>query len=300
MSRASLRNLILLLVVVGLGLLVYFGPGGEDTQPTVRLSELDPDTVTRIRIQRPEGPEILLVKEGEAWFLEEPIRIAANLFRVQSLLRLAGSVSHGQYPLQDGDLARFGLTTPRVILQLDELALAFGDTEPLAFRRYVGVGETLHLIDDVDYHHLTAKAAGFVSLKLLPEDAQITGLSLPGLRLVRSADGGWSAQPASPGASADALQALVDEWTQARALEINFHTDEAPGATVTLNLGGADQPLRFTILERAPQLVLARADLGLAYHFPQAAAERLLQLTRPPQAEPDFTPEDAETHGETE
>lgn len=282
MSRHTLRNLILLAAVLALGLLAYWKPGQEPLTPNVTLTGLNPAEITQIRVVRPDEPRLVLTKKGQSWFLDEPIAIEANPFRVSSLLDLAESTSHAQYPLPGKNAAEFGLDPPEVRLELDGQELAFGSTEPLNFRRYVRVGEILHLIDDVSLRDLKGHAATFVSLRLIPEGASVSELRLPELRLAHAADGAWSTEPAAPGVSADRLQALADEWTRARAIEVEHHAEQPEGDVISVVLAERADPLRFIVTRREPGLVLVRADLALAYHFPQAAAQRMLQLPSPP------------------
>lgn len=83
-----------------------------------------------------------------------------------------------------------------------------------------------------------------------------------------------------PGATPDAVNTLVQEWTAAQALQVRPYSvpmsQDKPPETVTVRQGGA--LLRFIIVSRAPELILARPEIGVQYHLPQDTAQRLLML----------------------
>ena len=51
--------------------------------------------------------------------------------------------------------------------------------------------------------------------------------------------------------------------------------------TVTVGLGDGRPAVVFDIVSRAPELVLGRRDLAMAYHFPASEAVKLLSLSAP-------------------
>lgn len=152
-----LANLVLLVLVVLLGTAAQ----RELERDAPRLTGLDPDAITRVRIERPEQPLIALARTGEGWRIGEPDAREADPARVAALLRIAAAAVSRTLP-PDAERGPLGLDPPRVRLTLDALTLSFGDTEPLAQRRYVAEGENIHLIDDLWWHLLTAPAESFV------------------------------------------------------------------------------------------------------------------------------------------
>lgn len=83
-----------------------------------------------------------------------------------------------------------------------------------------------------------------------------------------------------PGATPDAINTLAQEWMAAQALQVKLYS--APGSQdeaaeiITLRQGA--EQLRFLIVSRTPELILARPEIGIQYHLPQDAAQRLLML----------------------
>jgi hypothetical protein len=278
MGSRTWLNLGLLILAGALAIVAVYLPGVKKPAPLPALTSLTPAAITSIRIERKAQPAIALKKEASGWRLTEPLQLPANTVVVESLLGLTQAASHAQWVAASLDLEKFKLKSPRIRVRLNDVELGFGDTEPLEGRRYVLAGNTVHLITDGYYPKLIAPPASFVSLALLPGPARLEDIELPGLTLTHDAQG-WSAQP---GASPDAVNTLVQEWTAAQALQVRPYNAPASQIklveTITLRQEGTQPPLRFIIVSRAPELILARPELGVQYHLPQDAAQRLLML----------------------
>jgi hypothetical protein len=295
MGSRTWLNLGLLVLAGALAIVAVYLPGAKKTAPLPALTSLTPAAITSIRIERKAQPAIALKKEASSWSLTEPLQLPANTVVVESLLGLTQAASHAQWVAASLDLEKFKLKSPRIRVRLNDVELGFGDTEPLEGRRYVLAGNTVHLITDGYYPKLIAPPASFVSLALLPGPEPLKEIELPGLTLRHDAQG-WSAQPGvsdeqgsanvaggrMPGATPDAVNTLAQEWTAAQALQVRLYTAPAsqikPVETITLRQEGTQPPLRFIIVSRAPELILARPELGVQYHLPQDAAQRLLML----------------------
>jgi len=279
MNKRNLLNLGLLLLVGVLVLLVVFEPGIEQPKENPRLLSLERDAVKQIRIER-QGQETVELSRDEQgnWQLLKPLAIAASEFRLSSLLRITEQKSLGSYPADAERLTRFGLDKPRVTLTLnDTTRIAFGNSTPLDQRRYVQVGDRVHLISDSLYYHLIGSYTTFIRQELLPEGSDISALTLPGLT-VQWQEKQWQVEPKPENYSADQVTKLLDAWKLASAVEVKPY-DGKEGETITLQLKGQEQPLTFLLTARSPDLVLARPDLGIEYHLADSSADELLMLS---------------------
>jgi hypothetical protein len=278
MRKQNLLNLGLLLLIAILVLLAVYEPGIEQPKEAPRLIALEREAVTTIRLERQGQERITLSRDDQGkWQMSEPLIITASDFRLGSLLRITEQKSLGSYPADKERLSRYGLDTPRVVLTLnDSLHLAFGDSTPLDQRRYVQVGERVHLITDSLYYHLIGSYTTFIRQALLPENAGITALSLPNLR-VRWQDGRWQVEPKPETYSADQVTRLVDAWKLASAVQVKAY-DGSEGERISVELKGEETPLTFLLTARSPDLVLARPDLGIQYHLAESSGEGMLTL----------------------
>ncbi len=276
MRARLLVNLLLAAVVAGLVAVLVLEPGVEEQVPRA-LSELEPAAVSRVRIE-PRGRESFeLERRGEAWWLRRsPQALPADPFRVQALLGVLRATSHSQFPAAGEDLARFGLAPPRVRLLVEERELAFGDTESLDDRRYVLFDDEVHLVEDAQFPHLSARPENFVHPSPLGPGAEPVELDLPGLRLRRGARR-WESEPERPDLGADARVTLVDAWTTSRALRVSaFDDDGAWGERVRLTLAAAPEPLEIEVWDAGHEVILGRRDVALQWHFVRRVGDRLL------------------------
>jgi hypothetical protein len=278
MSKRNLLNLGLLLLIGVLVLLVIYEPGIDKPQEPPRLLGLEREAVTQIRIERQGQETVALARDARGdWNLTAPLAIGASAFRIGSLLRITEQKSLGSFPAEPERLAGYGLEAPRVTLTLnDAVTIAFGDNTPLDQRRYVRLGDRVHLVSDTLYYHLIGAYTTFIRQELLPEGTAIAALTLPGLSVSWQADR-WQVEPKPEAFSADQVTRLIDAWKLASAVQVKPY-DGNEGETITIEPGGEEAPITLLITARTPDLVLARPELGIEYHLAESGAEELLHL----------------------
>jgi hypothetical protein len=255
LRRRWLVNLLLMLVVTVLALLVLQENRREARAG--RLTALEAAAVEHIeRLRRGQSTLVLVRAEGR-WRLREPFDAVADPRPVERLLGLVAAKSVRVLPLETVEPARLGLADPDVRLRLNGLELRFGDTEPIDGRRYVQIGDLVHLIEDRFLPQLLAPATTFLSRRLLPPDFS------PGL-------GSIDGRPLSAGdlagladVEAESVEPLRGELT-GRVLRI-----ASADGRETLRFLVADGGTRWSRLDqrlswrfRAPPLVEADEDAG--------------------------------------
>jgi hypothetical protein len=279
MRTRLIINLILLLIVATLVAVVLIEPGKQE-EPVVPLANVEENAVDRISLQNQES--ITFEKQNGRWWLASPLHAPANDTRITQLLGIAKARSEARYPIQQEDLAKFGLDKPTATLVLGNVQLSFGGSDPLGRRRYVRVADTLHLAQDNFVQYLTAPATDYVDRKLLPENAKPVEFFLPGLHAKLNPDGKWTTEP--PGKPDEALHDFINAWQTARAIDVKRAEGEAKGDVIKIGLAD-ERPVEFIIAQREPDLVLVRTDWGLQFQVTSEAAKRLLSLRE--KSEPD-------------
>ncbi|MGH8585100.1 MAG: DUF4340 domain-containing protein [Gammaproteobacteria bacterium] len=278
MNARLALNLGLIGLVAILVLLAVYEPGLNAPKQPPRLSTIEGPVVKAITVTGKDGEAIVLAKEGERWMMRAPYSVPANPGRVQSILGFLEGTSQASFPAQGHDLQRFGLAEPTVRMEVDADGFAFGDTSPMNSQRYVLYKGQVHLTTDALYDQLLADPGDFVSPRLVEEGRQLTAIQLPGAT-VEHQKGGWVLHPEDAAVADEALARLADDWLSAQALAVRKRRDAASQDTVTLELKDA-AALRFEVLAREPELVLARPELGLEYRLGSEMAERLLRPAR--------------------
>lgn len=267
MKRSAI-NLVLVGLVASLAVAVWLTPTDDHSGAPTSLTPLAPGKITAIQRLSRHGPALRMVRRNEIWHMNEPYALAANAERVKRLLNVAAAPTIEQFPMPENRLQEFGLDAPLARLELNGLALDFGNTDPIKHHRYVRFEGKLHLIKDIYAHHLTAPAEAFVSPRLFAEQEKILAVRTPGWQLFREADGNWRMTPSVPGLPQDQLASKIRAWQQSEALKVEAVQAEEIAQRVEILLEGAQDPLRFAILSRPDGTLLVRQELGLGYRLP--------------------------------
>ncbi len=277
MKTRLLLNLVLACVAAALVLVVVFEPGKEKTQSSP-LTQIDESGVNAFTLQSPRETLVFERKDGR-WWIKSPLTAPANEIRIRQLLEVAKSGIDAQYPLNKEELAKYELDPPSATLLIGEVTIRFGGSDPIDMRRYVQVGDTLFLIRDDFSHHLNAGATDYINKKLLPEEAKIASIALPGLKAKLSPEGQWTMEPAAADPAA-AATALSNAWQSARAIEVKRMEKPARGDHIRIGLADGSAA-EFVILQREPELILARANWGIQYEMVGEIAKQLLNQPIP-------------------
>lgn len=281
MNRLQL-NLVLVFVVAALATTLYFTQKKEEKGPP--LTALNGSSLTSIRIEHPDAAAVQLLKQDGQWRITEPVQAATDPFEVASLISLATMEAKHRLPVAEVDLKELGLAPPAYRITLNDQVLAFGNQEPINFRRYIHVGEQVALIDDPPAGPLDADYSELVAKELLPAGAKIAKIEVPGLTMTQSdADGGWALTPAQADASNDRKQQLADAWKTARSMWNGLMPEDASGEPVTITLQDGTE-MKLQIAAREPQLIIDRPALKVRYTLSRALEEQLLALPPPPAA----------------
>lgn len=290
MKRTQL-NLVLFLVAGALGAGIWFAQKKEPAGPP--LTAFKPDAVTHVVLTHPGAPDIRLEKQNGHWQLVAPVQGEADEFEISALTGLADRET--RMKLEGGAAKDLGLEPPQFTLTLNEATIAFGNVEPLEYRRYVKTADGMFLIEDPpgsafdkDYNDLVSKA-------LFPAGAEIERIELPKLTVAKNAQGAWGVTPADPKATTDAMQKLADGWKGAKAMWTEMAPTAPAGDRVKVTLkGGVSR--EFVVAALDPQLKLYRPDLGVTLVLSKALGDELLKLAeaKAPEATPaEAKPEEA-------
>ena len=280
MGKRMLLNVWLAVALLVLVWVVWQEPGHAPKPAEIKLTALSPAAIDKLVITNHTGT-ITLGKQDGAWRLSRPVAIAANGVRVDDLLEVVQARSLEQFPAAGRDLNEYGLAKPAVRLRLNDTEILFGGVTPVDQQRYVKVGDTIHLISDRYMFELMGGAAAWVSRDLVPPGKQIVSLQLPDIKLSRNDKGEWSATPPGKGDSADAIQGLVGAWSDAQALRVTPYEKHPAQGEVVIGIAGQAQPLRYRLIARKPELILARPEIGMQFYVASEQADRLLSVKAP-------------------
>lgn len=281
MDKRQGLNIGLLLLVAALGAVAWYAAERGSAPPAPPLIPLSPEEVHRVEISRPSSATLILTGQQDNWWVKEPVRVEANQFQVNSVLRVLGAQSLSQFSAAGKELGAYGLKEPVVRVRFNDVELAFGGMTPVDQRRYVLMNGTVHLITDSYFLDLTADVSEFVSRHLVPDARQIVALSAPEFSLRKGEDGRWQATPPDRFKSADAVQALLDAWQEAQAIRVEPYAASPSLGDVNIGFAGGSDAVQYLITARGDEWVLARPDIRLQFRITGEQMKRLLAPDHP-------------------
>jgi hypothetical protein len=276
-------NILLLLVLAGLGALALLRPGVERNAHKPPLTSIAAEEIRTLRIEERGKPPVEL-ERTDRWRLKAPLRARANEFNVNDVLRVAAASVEKQLPHEAmQQAAKYGLDSPRVRLHLNGHTIDFGTTNPVNNFQYVAWQGRVYLISVSTLWSVTRAWTDFIDHAVLDATRKPVAISLPNLKLVLQ-DGRWQLTPRNDRITTDRINRFVEEWRHAHALRVKPYEGGRPLGEIRFTYAtkpplAKPETLRLGILSRTEELVLYRPDEGLQYHFPEDSIQRLLHLT---------------------
>lgn len=270
MSRATLTNVVLALLVAGLAAFLYLRTDPH-AKSELTLSALRPDDVTRIRVER-GAHSIALEQRDGVWYVAEPYRARADSFRVTQLLGLLTSKSTRR--LAATDLDRFDLERPEIKVTFDDQVIGFGTLNTMSNEQYASSGDGVYLVSPRALAAVPTDVRGVTSRDLFATDETPVEIALGATRMLQE-EGRWKLTPDTAGLSQDDLNRWAGDWKNAASMITQRAGTGAAAERITVRLGDG-RTLQLAIVQREPELVLRRDDEGLQYHFSGEMGKRLL------------------------
>ncbi len=271
MYKNNILNLVLFIVVISLASVIYFSE--ETSMELDRLSTINVDEITSINIQHNQNTTAITKQQDGHWQISLPVNLAANDFRINSVLELVNAPVHNKYSIDEIDLKNTGLDRPVTTIKLNELSIAFGIVNPATKLRYIRLGDYVYTIEDVYYPLLSSHFGTLVSLNLIPKNSRVEKLILVNQTISRDDKGFWQSNIAI---SADSINKTVDHWQNDQAFAVHSYLEREQLGEVFIYLQGQQHPVSFIITDTDPWLILARPEISLEYHLDIEAYDTLI------------------------
>ena len=277
----SRRWLINCLLIVLICILTYSGIRYQlksASAPENRITSLKPQDIDSVIIQIADN-NLALRRSGNQWIFEKPIQWPANNITLERLISIVTSESNTRLPANEIDLATFGLQSPKAILTLNSTRVLFGATNNIGERRYILIGSMVYLLPDLHLHFITQGITGLIDRRLLPRSLSLKSLKLAELSLSKSSDGTWQDDTLEDG-GVDRINALANNWQTLDAGNIKIYDrSKLPGEKIVAGLQDGSK-IDFFLMSIKPELVIARPDLGVQYHFAEKQYYDLLSIAK--------------------
>jgi len=221
----------------------------------------------------------VLSNSGNQWLLEKPVQWPANNITVERLISIVNSEPDSRLPAGGIDLATFGLQFPKAILTLNNTRILFGATNNIGGRRYVMIGSTIYLLPDIHLHFINQGVNGLIDHRLLPRSIPLQSLQLNDVSLSKSSDGTWQADAIGE-IDVDRVNRLVNNWQTLAAGNIKIYDKSKKSSQKMIAGLQHGKQIDFLLMSVKPEIVIARPDLGVQYHFAEKQYYDLLSITK--------------------
>ncbi|MCP4488045.1 MAG: DUF4340 domain-containing protein [Gammaproteobacteria bacterium] len=254
MSKRWLINYVLIFLVV---VFSYIGnkynvqPGYQEGN---RISQMKAQDINQLSIKTADQT-IRLHKSATRWQIEDPIHWYANNIAVERIIGIVNSQTDSRLPNNEIDISTLGLQFPSAILTLNQTEFVFGTTNNIGNRRYVLIENTVFLIDDRHLPFITQGLTGLLDRRLLPSALSVKNINSGAQVFSRETQDNW--------------QSLEARHIQA------YQSGTTPQQKIITTLDNEGQ-IEFYLLSITPEIVIARSDLGLQYHFEKNSYYQLL------------------------
>ena len=276
MKSRWLVNLGLLVIIAGLALFLYLNPKKEEAAAKgVKVSELSQADIRKVEIEFPAKKPVVLEKRDGNWNIVQPYAARAGEQAVNRILAVLNADSIDKFDVSD--LARFGLDNPSLRLKLDDKEFLFGTFNPVNGQQYVAFGNSVFLISTAYSDAAATQVVELLDKRLLAPAEHIAAFDFSrleqweetGLRLEHENNEWKVSIPGAKPSRAELDEWFGDGWKSLSANSVEPYTPDRkqvyPSFEIVLKDGKrihADKHLE------SPELILARPDEGLLYHFP--------------------------------
>ncbi len=274
-SGKTLLNIFLFFIVLLLAAIIFYS---EDISTDLEtLTRINSSTIQSIGIQHNKNKTTLTKDADQHWHITSPIDIAANDFRINTILKLLNAPVHKRYRSSEIDMQKIGLLDPATSITFNNIKISFGITNPATSLRFIRIGETISTIQDVYSPLLSSHFSTLVSLNLLPADKS----TFPGLKklvlinqtLNKDDKGFWHS---SLNISADRINKILEHWQHDQAFGVHQYLERKNLGDVFIYRQQPVQKIHYQITDTDPWLILARPEIGLEYHLDIDAYDHLI------------------------
>ena len=287
MKSRWIVNLLLLVLVLGIGAFIKFRPQQETKVADVsyEISTLKLSAFTKLSIEFPAKAGVTFEKQDGYWYLTQPYKARADQMLVQRILSLVGAKSAQKLPLKD--LAQFGLDQPKLKLKFDDQQFIFGTFNPVTSEQYVAFQDAVYLLPITYAESAQSPIEEYLDKSPFKpsEQKQIAGFDFSHLeqwennRLnVTLVNGEWKASdPKAKPTQADMKDWFDSYWRNISVQRVETYTPDRRMTYPSFEVKLADgKKVHFDKIQESPELLLGRPDEGTLYHVPMDVGFTLL------------------------
>jgi hypothetical protein len=281
MKNRWILNLVMLALVAGLVAFLYLRPQtNNDASVQFEVTTLKLADFNAIKVEFPTQAPTTFEKVGGFWRMMAPYKARADQISVQRILSIIAAKTKDKFSAADKE--KFGLNNPQLRLKLSGLTgteeFIFGTFNTVTDEQYVAYKDSVYLLSGSYAEAAMTQAIEMVDKSPLaqPEAEQIAGFDYAHLEQwedialqVDITDGNWKTNAPKAKITQNELNEWLDfSWKQAQAKQVELYTPDRKITYPSFNIKLKDgTKVHFDKIQESPDLLLARPDEGLLYHF---------------------------------
>jgi hypothetical protein len=281
MKKRWLLNLIMLAVVAGLVSFLYLRPTAElEDIPKYEISQLKLAGIKAVKVDFPAKAPTIFEKIDGYWHMKAPYKQRADQISVQRILSVVAAKSKTKFPATN--LAKYGLDNPLVRLtitnEVGSEQFLYGAYNTITDEQYVSYKDGVYLLSGSYSESASTQSIEMVDKSILApsESKQVAGFDLSHLEQWEEAglnvdinDGIWMVNIAEAKPTQNDLNEWLEfSWKQSPAKSVEPYTPDRHTTYPSLKLKLSNgKTIQFDKMMESPDLLLARPDEGLIYHF---------------------------------
>lgn len=281
MKKRWILNLIMLALVAGLVSFLYLRPKETvENAASYEVSQLKLADITAVKAEFPAKSPVAFERKEGYWYMKAPYKQRADQLSVQRILSVIAAKSEYQFPTTD--LAKYGLANPLVRVTITnesgEAVFTYGGYNTITNEQYVAYNNHIYLLSAGYSEAASTQPIEMIDKNILTptESKQIAGFDFSHLEQWQEANlnvdldkGQWKTNVAKAKPTQNDLNEWLEfSWKQNPAKSVEPYTPDrhASYPSLTLKLSNGKKVHIDKIME-SPELLLARPDEGLIYHY---------------------------------
>ena len=283
MKKRWLINLVLLLLVAGLGVFVTTRDKPVETgKQRYPVAAFDPAAVTHLSLEQSTKKPVVFEKRNGRWMMLEPVKGRADAVSIGRILAIANADSADRFALEDP--AKYGLDTPQIRVKMDDKVFEYGMFNPIGGEQFVAHAGQVFSVATTYAEMASTQPLELLDKHPLDRDEEIVGFDFAALEQWESSrlqvdlqeDGKWKVSAAAAKPDQNAMNEWFKEWQALEATAVEpFTPDRAPHPFAVAKLKNGKK-VRLIKMQESPELLLVREDEGMQYHFPQDVGFNIL------------------------
>lgn len=281
MKKRWILNLIMLAIVAGLVSFLYLRPTAElEDIAKYEVSQLKLAGIKTVKVDFPAKAPTIFEKIDGCWHMKAPYKQRADQISVQRILSVVAAKSENKFPTTD--LAKYGLDNPLVRLTITNETgpeqFLYGTYNTVTDEQYVSYKDGVYLLSAGYSEAASTQPIEMVDKNILaPSEAkQVAGFDFSHLEQWEESglnvdinDGEWKASIAEAKPTQNDLNEWLEfSWKQSPAKSVDTYTPDRHTTYPSLKLKLSNgKTIQFDKMQESPELLLARPDEGLIYHF---------------------------------